>query len=247
MSIDTLYTDPRLVVLYDTLNPFAADTAFYLALASTLRARRVVDIGCGTGLLTCELALRDHDVTGIDPSRAMLDVARGRHAGERVQWIEGDAAHVDVEHADLVVMTGHVAQVFIDDESWHRVLAAAHRMLRPGGHLAFESRHPQRAPWRDWTPERSHRTIVDASEQVVEIWQTLIEVRDDCVRFATHYRFAATGDELVSTSELRFRTQTALNASLDQAGFDVAQWYGDWSQTPVDDASRELIIVAARR
>lgn len=249
MSIDTLYTDPRLVALYDTLNPFAADTAFYLALASTLHATRIVDIGCGTGLLACELALRDHDVTGIDPSRAMLDVARSRHAGERVQWIEGDAAHVDVGQADLVVMTGHVAQVFIDDASWHRVLVAAHRMLRPGGRLAFESRHPQRAPWRDWTPERSHRTIVDADGQTVEIWQTLVEmadVRDDCVRFATHYRFAA-GEELVSTSELRFRTQSALNESLDKAGFDIAHWYGDWSQTPIDGASRELIVVAVRR
>ncbi len=247
MSIDTLYTDPRLVALYDALNPFAADTAFYLALASAPHAQRVVDIGCGTGLLTCELALCGHDVTGIDPSRAMLDVARQRPAGERVQWIEGDAGHAAVEHADLVVMTGHVAQVFIDDPGWHRTLVAAHRMLRPGGRLAFESRHPQRAPWNDWTPGRSHRTIVDADGHAVEIWQVLLDVRGECVRFATHYRFAAERDELVATSELRFRPQTALAESLDQAGFDVAHWYGDWSQTPVDDESRELIVVAVRR
>jgi ribosomal protein L11 methylase PrmA len=46
----TLYTDPRLVALYDTLNPRAADTAFYLALAEG--KNHIIDLGCGTGLLS---------------------------------------------------------------------------------------------------------------------------------------------------------------------------------------------------
>lgn len=50
------YADPRIVALYDALNPAAADTAFYLALAES--AGHIVDLGCGTGLLACELAMR---------------------------------------------------------------------------------------------------------------------------------------------------------------------------------------------
>jgi 2-polyprenyl-3-methyl-5-hydroxy-6-metoxy-1,4-benzoquinol methylase len=52
---------------------------------------RIVDIGCGTGLLTCELAMRGYDVVGIDPWDAMLAVARSRPGGERVTWIDGNA------------------------------------------------------------------------------------------------------------------------------------------------------------
>lgn len=58
------YTDPRFVALYDTLNPFAADTSFYLELAKKLSASSIIDLGCGTGLLTCELAKRGYRVVG---------------------------------------------------------------------------------------------------------------------------------------------------------------------------------------
>lgn len=249
-ATNTLYTDPRLVALYDTLNPFAADTEFYLALAASPWAQHIVDIGCGTGLLACELARRGHTVTGIDPARAMLDVARRRPASERVQWIEGDARQANDIQADLALMTGHVAQVFVDDRDWQAALAAAYRALRPGGRLAFESRHPQSTPWKAWTPEASLRRIsVDGNgtaDQTVDVWQELIDVTGECVRFVTHYQFDATGDELVSASELRFRSQSALTQTLIDTGFSIVHWYGDWSGAPVDEQSRELIVIAVR-
>jgi len=102
------FHDPHLVALYDTLNPFAADTAFYIELAAALCASSIIDIGCGTGLLTCELARRGHRMTGVDPSSAMLDVARHRPGGERVRWIEGGASRLDHAQADLAIMTSHV-------------------------------------------------------------------------------------------------------------------------------------------
>lgn len=245
-EINTLYTDPRLVALYDTLNPFAADTEFYLTLAASLQAGYIVDIGCGTGLLTCELARRGHTVTGIDPARAMLDVARRRPGGERVRWIEGDAQQASDTQADLALMTGHVAQVFVDDRDWQAALAAAHRALRPGGRLAFESRHPQSAPWETWTPEASLRRISVDGNGTVNIWQELIDVSGERVRFVTHYQFETTGDELISASELRFRPPSTLAQTLTNAGFSIEHWYGDWSGAPVDEQSRELIVVAVR-
>jgi SAM-dependent methyltransferase len=114
------YTDPRLVAVYDALNPFAADTEFYIGVATELSASSIIDIGCGTGLLTCELARRSHQVIGVDPSSAMLDVARDRPGGELVQWVEGDASRLDQSLADLAIMTGHVAQVIADDGGWRR-------------------------------------------------------------------------------------------------------------------------------
>ncbi len=127
------YTDPRLVAIYDALNPFAADTTFYIGLAAELSPSSISDIGCGTGLLTCELAHRGHEMIGVDPSRAMLAVARHRPGGELVRWVEGDASQLDESQVDLAIMTGHVAQVIADDETWHKTLAAIHRALRPGG------------------------------------------------------------------------------------------------------------------
>jgi ubiquinone/menaquinone biosynthesis C-methylase UbiE len=247
------YDDPRLVALYDALNPFADDTAFYLALAAS--ARHVVDLGCGTGLLACELAKRGQRVTGIDPSPQMLRVARARAHGDQVTWIEGDASALPFTGAaDLLVMTGHVAQVFLDDASLAATLVAARRAVRPGGAIAFESRNPAARAWENWTPQRSLRRIEAPDGRAVDVWHEMHAAPDPLATgraaFTTHYRFMPKpgtdiGDETLSaTSELRFRTRDELEKLLNAAGFAQIDWYGDWHRAPVDETSRELIAVA---
>jgi SAM-dependent methyltransferase len=246
------FYDPRLVAIYDKVNPIAEYQTFYLDLAAKLSASSISDIGCGTGLLTCELAKRGHRLIGIEPSKAMLEVARRRACGKRVEWIEGDALRLGALRADLVIMTGHVAQFFLDDEDWHSALIAIREALCPGGHIAFESRNPLVQPWADekiedhidWLSRTSRRRVDDPVAGRVEWWTQLLEVEDDRVRQEIHYLFAHSGEELVSTNELRFRTRAELSRTLSDAGFSVESVFGDWDGRPADAASRELIFVA---
>lgn len=85
------FSDPRLVALYDTLNPFVTDTDFYLRLAAELQVASILDVGCGMGLLARELAERGYRVIGVDLSSAMFNVARHRLGSEKVRWVEEDA------------------------------------------------------------------------------------------------------------------------------------------------------------
>src|SRR5690242_1485933 len=142
VKLDRHYTDPRLVELYDGDNPRGADTDFYVRLAEELGARRILDLGCGTGILTRELAVDGREVIGVDPAPAMLAYARRQPGAERVRWIEGDSSALGTPEADLVIMTGNVAQIFLDDAEWAATLRDIAAALRPGGHLAFESRNP---------------------------------------------------------------------------------------------------------
>ena len=104
VKLDLHYVDPRLVELYDRDNPRGADTDFYLGLATDLDAHRILDLGCGTGMLTRELAAVDgRDVIGVDPAPAMLAVARRQPGAERVHWVEGDAGAMGTPEADLVL------------------------------------------------------------------------------------------------------------------------------------------------
>jgi SAM-dependent methyltransferase len=239
------YTDPRLVPLYDTVCPFAADTIFYLEFAVTLNASVIVDIGCGTGRLTTELARRGHRMTGVDPSPAMLDIARRRPAGDRVRWIEGEADQLDVTGADLVIMTGHVAQVIADEQKWANTLSAARRALRPGGHLIFETRDPCAQLWAGGKDHALPRRYEGPEVPPFSMWQESIELDGELAHFELHY-LLADDEEVISKNTLRFRPESDLRDELKTAGFAVKHVFGDWDHGPVAERTTELIFVAER-
>jgi SAM-dependent methyltransferase len=245
MKVELQYVDPRLVVLYDLENKRGADTDFYLSLAAELGAGKIIDLGCGTGSLTRELATDGREVIGVDPAAAMLAYARQQPGAERVEWVEGDASVLGRAAADLVIMTGNVAQVFLEDEEWDAALRAIYGALRPGGYLAFESRNPDDRGWERWTPENTYAQF-DSPNGPMESWLEVVRVANGWVYLQGHNVFQATGEVLVVDSELRFRTLAELTDSLNQAGFVVEQVYGDWQRGPVVSSSRVLVMVARR-
>jgi len=150
MPPDDCFADPRLAALYDVLEAERPDLDAYVELAGELGARTVLDVGCGTGVLARTLAARGLEVTGVDPAAASLDIARRGPGAERVHWVHADAAGLPVgDDVDLALMTGNVAQVFLDDEEWGAALRRVAAVLGPGGHLVFEARRPDRRAWEE--------------------------------------------------------------------------------------------------
>jgi SAM-dependent methyltransferase len=245
IGLDEAYVDARLVEMYDIENPRGADTDFYLDLARELDARRILDLGCGTGLLTRELATTGRQAVGVDPAPAMLAYARRQPGAERVRWIEGDASALGTPEADLLVMTGNVAQVFLDDGDWLTTLAAIRAALRPGGHLAFESRNPEDRAWEQWSRAASYERF-DSPSGPMESWVELVRAGDGRVSFEGHNVFISTGEVVVVKSALRFRSLEALTRTLTDSGFTVEHVFGDWSRGPLVSTSRVMIFVARR-
>lgn len=110
------YDDVRVVALYDLDNPPGEDHAYFRRAAEESGARRIVDLGCGTGSLTVTLTGDDRAVVGIDPAEAMLRVARARPGGDRVEWRRGTAELIEPASADLVIMSGNVAMHLIGQD-----------------------------------------------------------------------------------------------------------------------------------
>jgi SAM-dependent methyltransferase len=89
--VDQHYAEPSLAALYDLFCPWdpRGDFGFYLPLV--MAADRVLDVGCGTGMLLRRARSEGHSgrLCGLDPAAAMLAVARTR---EDVEWVAGDLA-----------------------------------------------------------------------------------------------------------------------------------------------------------
>ncbi|KQU72990.1 hypothetical protein ASC75_04825 [Aminobacter sp. DSM 101952] len=240
---DQSYSDLRLASVYDALNPPGRDTDFYLDVAGE-RPRTILDMGCGTGLLAVEFARRGHKVTGADPAAGMLAIARSRPGGDLVDWIASDAAGLVTEtRFDLVVMTGHVFQVFLTDDAIAAMLGNLRRHLAPNGRLAFETRNPAAREWQEWTAAETSKQVEVDGLGAVAVHYDVTSVEGQLVRYETHFGFAD-GDRVVTPSMLRFIERDQLAQALAGAGFANVDWYGDWDRSPLHADSPEIIVIA---
>ncbi|MEU2562011.1 class I SAM-dependent methyltransferase [Streptomyces longispororuber] len=238
---DESYGHPRLAALYDRLDPDRSDLDLYLGCAREFGARRVLDVGCGTGVFALLLADRGVEVVGVDPARASLDVARAKPGGERVRWIHGDATDLPPLRADLATMTANVAQHLTDAAAWSGTLRGVRAALRPGGRLVFETRDPAWRAWEGWNRERTHGVTEIPGVGAVESWVELVEVSLPLVTFRWTYVFAADGQVLTSDSTLRFRERDEVAGDLAAHGYTVE----DVRDAP-DRPGREFVFLARR-
>lgn len=242
--IDDPYRDADLVSLYDLDNPGGEDHAFYRTLADQIDAHSIIDLGCGTGLLTRSLARPGRTVIGVDPSRTMLDYARRQPGSESVTWIHGDAsALAPTGTVDLALCTGN-AIMHVSPEELSPALTSIAAALRSGGIVSFESRNPAYRAWEQWTPEATYSERVTRVGHLRE-WLDVTDVREGRVVFDAHNVFSD-GEDRVYTSILFFRSAEEFQRELEAAGFTDITCTGDWHGPSVEDGSR-LLVFRARR
>jgi len=240
--VDEEFRHPRLAALYDDLEPDRGDLQPYVDLVAELGAHRVLDVGCGTGELALRLAAGGCDVVGVDPAPASLAVARSKPDAERVRWFDGDATSVAVTDLDVAVLTGNTAQAITDPDQWALTLHSIHACLRPGGHLAFETRDPAARAWEQWTRAATSRVRDVPGEGRVESWVEVTRVEWPLVSFCWTWVFADDGARLTSSSTLRFRERSEVVNDLHATGFDVI----DVRDAP-DRPGQEFVLLARRR
>jgi SAM-dependent methyltransferase len=237
------FRDPHVVRLYDLAFPWSRDDDFFVSVLADEPARDVLDLGCGTGRLAIALAGRGYRVTGVDPARPSLDLARAKPGADRVTWIEGSTEVLPAAAFDAALMTSHVAQFFVTDAEFAVALADLGRALRPGGRLVFDSRDPAARGWEQWNPAASRRVLDLPGGGTCLTWGKVTSVVDGAVSGLQHYEFSD-GSRREATLTLRFRTEAELRSALAAAGLAVEAIYGGWNRDPIGHSDGEFLVVA---
>lgn len=128
---DTLWSATTRVDQHHKCRGRAIENIMRALPAPTDRCRAILELGCGSGIISALLA-RHGDVTGIDQSSAGVEAARASVAGRFEIGMLPDIA-IDARDFDVCVLT-QVIEHFTDDNQM-ALLQNARAVVRPGGHL----------------------------------------------------------------------------------------------------------------
>jgi malonyl-CoA O-methyltransferase len=100
---------------YDSLSLLHRQIADELLAQLTMKPASILDIGCGTGYLTCQLKERfpQANVVGLDFAQGMLETAQARH--KEISWVLADSSHVPFSDGDFEAVVSNLAYQWSPD------------------------------------------------------------------------------------------------------------------------------------
>ncbi|WP_336212266.1 class I SAM-dependent methyltransferase [Nonomuraea sp. LPB2021202275-12-8] len=142
---------PRAYELISAIGFAGSRRATFTRLAALAKPRagdRILDVGCGTGYLTRVLApvvTPAGHVTGLDPSSAMIEYARGRAPGN-CGYEVGEGQNLPFPDGSYDAVVSSLALHHIPADARQEALREMFRVLRPGGRLVIAEFRPPAHP-----------------------------------------------------------------------------------------------------
>ncbi len=121
-----------------------------------VQGKTVLDVGCGTGLYSIRLSEGGADVTAVDISSKMIDIARhkAQDRGQYIWYDQADMARLPYENRTFDMVVSVTALEFATDPLL--ALMEMARVLRPGGKLIVGVLNSD-SPWADTRREHAKR------------------------------------------------------------------------------------------
>jgi len=137
-----------------------------------VRTGTVVDLGCGSGILSQAVSDAGYDVLGVDLSSAMLDLARQR--APRAEFRQGSVLDTELPPCVAVTAVGEIVNYLFDTTNGvrklRRLFRRVHAALVPGGVFLFDIATPGRVPH----PSGVWKSHVGAAD-----WSVLVTAEED--------------------------------------------------------------------
>jgi len=240
-TVDNHYSNRKLASLYDITCGWSEDRDFYLSLAGD-NTLDILELGCGTGLLSRAYASKGHRVVGVDPAASMLEIAGDRSSLHNIEWVEAYAqTYRPSRQFDLVVMTGHAFQVLLKKHDVLNLFSNVRSYLKPSGMFVFESRNPA-IDWAVKWDKKSERYESDYGTFNMSV--DILQYDSRTISFRQNFEF--TNETLDSTSTLRFMQYEELLTCFSETSLSINNIYGDWSKSSFNAmTSLEMIFVVS--
>ncbi len=204
---------------------------------------KVLDLCCGQGRHSLELARRGFQVVGVDLSEALLYAARQRaeREGLTITFLQSDMREIDFTDEFDAVINMFTSFGYLENEGEdEKVLRKVTQALKQGGKFLLDVMN------RDWLI-RNFQPMGWRADN--EGWFVLEERTFDHLsgRMETRWIFVARdGVRYERPSSIRLYTASELRAMLERAGLQVTNLFGDYDGSPYTWDSQRLIIVATR-
>ena len=217
----------------------AQEIDFIEPLLNVAQGARILDVGCGFGRHTVELARRGYEVSGIDPSAALITEARKRAADAgftidfRLEW--GERFSTDQAFDAAICLFTSLGQITEQGENSglvDKVFAA----LKPGGHFVVEV--PQR--------ETAVRQLKGKENFGEGDHMTFVSRDYDAKTGIVSERFRVVDKDEERTYLLKYKLfdRPELEALLARAGFTNISAYGDYQGTALSSGDPIMLLVA---
>lgn len=236
----------------------AGDVAFYLDLARD-RGGRILELACGTGRVLTPLVEAGFEVTGVDISRAMLEVADRRLQALRPSaWGRARlvcSAMQDFETTDrfdLVLISARSFQHLTDPADQRKTLERVWRCLTPGGMLVIDMFDPRLEMCVGEPEVLPAREVVDPVSGR-RFRRICLGRHTDPFRQTTGERMrieeldaqgAVLGRHETSWT-LRWSTRQEMAYLLELTGFEAVSVYSDFQRSPPAYGGEQLWVARA--
>ncbi len=194
----------------------------------------ILDLGCGTGRLTLELARRGYDMTGADNSPDMLSKARENAESARrgnVLWLCQSMSEFELYGTvDVVVSTCDAINYLVSNEELMKCFGLVHNYLVPDGLFIFDV--AARGKYRHIY---SGRDIIIDGEDVFCGWQNEYNDKTGIADFYLSY-FVRDGEGWQRYDEMqrqRCRTVRSVRQMLKRTGFEVLSVNNGYMDKPL--------------
>jgi len=198
-----------------------------LAEHGSFTARRLLDLGCGTGGHAIPLALRGYEVVGIDRSEAMLSAARVKATdvgvARRISFRRGDLVDTHVDPScDAAIMMFAVLGYLARPRRATAALRNTHRNLCTGALLIFDFWYGPAV--RREPPGPRQRIVEDGGERIVRLASSELDGEAETCTVSFQLRRMRGGSVIGETLEkhtLRYYDREPLRELLAASGFQM--------------------------